>query len=102
MTTESLNAIKDTINLKFALGIVVGIALSVVYNLDKTKTKKILLQKTTLCGILQVIIGLILMYTGHDGIGGILISSGFGCTIYQPREIKREMGIENELERLPR
>lgn len=51
--------------------------------MDLIKTKEILTQKTTLLGISQLILGLILVYTGHPDIGGGLITAGFGLVIYQ-------------------
>ena len=76
------------VDVKFLLGFVTGVVASIIYNLDKQKTKQILTQKTTLLGIGQVVAGFVLTYTGHAEIGGGLITSGFACIIYQPRDAK--------------
>lgn len=51
--------------------------------MNLTATKELILQKTTLLGITQLILGLILIYTSHPDIGGGLVTTGFGLIIYQ-------------------
>lgn len=46
-------------------------------------TKQLLKQPTTLLGLMQVFIGLLLVYTGYPDIGGGLITSGFVFVLYQ-------------------
>lgn len=46
-------------------------------------TIKLLKQPSTIFGIIQVIIGLVLMYTGHQETGTGLITTGFACILYQ-------------------
>lgn len=74
------------IDLKYVYGFAAGVLASIIYNMDKQKTKKILLQKSTIVGIIQVAAGFYLMYDGHREIGGGLITAGFAMIVYQGKD----------------